>query len=360
MEYQSIATGVSNKNRIILDESALMPRFLQDNHIRCCETQTDRVLAAINRLSMGNSSENLFVYGPSGSGKSALVKMAVSKIGENPRLLCIYANCWRYSTSMSIYAKIADSLGEPVSRRGRASDEVFDRIVLLMKESKKPVLLVLDEIDALVKFDDARILDNIARVDEERVLFGIIAISDNESLLSKLPQKTRDILGFTKIEVPPFTRGELLDFLKSRASIGLRPGTYDDSIIEEIADICAIANCSACCALKTLWRAARSSEDQGHDFITKEELERIKASLELDGVGLSREEIAIIKLLEDGPISSSRLYSLLRRKIPKTKRQIRNYLHSMEEKGIIETQYVLGKYNYGSTIVQLNGGWKHD
>jgi archaeal cell division control protein 6 len=359
MEYQSIATGVTNKNRIILDESALMPRFLQDNHLKRCEAEAERILSAINRLSMGDPSENLFIHGPSGSGKSAIVKTAISK-GENRHLLCIYANCWRYSTSMSIYAKIADAFGEPVSRRGRASDEVFDRIVGLMKESKRPVLLVLDEVDALVRYDDARILHNIARVDEEHVLFGIIAISDNENLLSKLSQKTRDILGFTKIEIPPYTRDELLDLLKNRVSIGLRPGACDDSIIEEIADIGAVADGSARFALKTLWRAARSSEDKGLDSITKEEWERIKASLELDGAGLSHEEIAIIELLEDGPICSTRLYSLFHRTIPKTKRQIRNYLHTMEEKGIIETQYVRGKYNYGSTIVQLSGGWKDE
>ena len=47
---------------------------------------------------------------------------------------------------MALYSKIADALGEPVSRRGRASDEIFDRIVELMRASKRPVLLVLDEI----------------------------------------------------------------------------------------------------------------------------------------------------------------------------------------------------------------------
>lgn len=351
MDDQGLA-GVLNKNRIIQNESALLPRFSKDTRTKSCEAETERIQTAINRLSMGDPSENLFIYGSSGSGKSTLVKAAINNTTN--RLLCIYVNCWRYSTSMSIYAKIADAFGEPVSRRGRASDEVFDRIVGLMKESKRPVLLVLDELDALVRFDGARILHNIARVDEEKVLFGVIAISDNVNLLSKLPQRTRDSLGFTKIEVPPYTRNELFCFLKHRASLGLRLGSYDDSIIEEIADIGAMANGSSRFALKTLWRAARSAEDQGLDSITKGELERIKASLELDKVGLSPEEITIIELLEDGPVCSSRLYTLFSRRISKTKRQVRNYLHSLEEKSIIETQFVRGKYNYGSTIIQLS------
>src|SRR5271157_3144271 len=200
MGYQSLAIDASNRNRIILNESALLPRFSQDAHLRCCNAETERIQTAINRLSMGKPSENLFIHGPSGSGKTALVKTALSSVETSRRLLCIYVNCWRYSTSMSIYAKIAEAFGEPISRRGRASDEIFDRIVGLMKASNKPILLVLDEIEALVRYDNARILHNIARVDEDRVFFQVIGISDSDNILLKLPQKTREILRFTKIE----------------------------------------------------------------------------------------------------------------------------------------------------------------
>jgi Cdc6-like AAA superfamily ATPase len=346
----------SGKTHIILNEQALLARFPQDSGL-VHNAEGERILAAIKGLSEGKAAENILIYGPAGAGKTTLVRWALKQVEKQSRRpVCIYANCWRYGTSMALYSKIADALGEPVSRRGRASDEIFDRIVELMRASKRPVLLVLDEIEALLNHDDAQILHNIAATDEERVLFGIMAVSDDENVLSKLPDKTRDILGFNKIPVPSYTRDELAALLKNRAAVALRSGTWNDAIIEAIAEIGVMANGSAHFALKTLWSAAKHCEGQGLDCITIEELERIKTGLGLEGIGLSSEEIAIIELLEDGPVSSTRLYPLFCRKMPKSKRQIRNYLHGLEEKGIIGTRYVQGKYNYGSTIIQLTEG----
>ncbi len=360
MGFQPIATEVSSKNRILLDELALTSRFSNKNSLGCRQLAGERVLEAIKRLPEGHPSENLFICGPSGSGKTALVRWAVDKMEQTQRILCIYSNCHRYNTSMSIFTRIADALGEPVSRRGRAVDEIFDHIVKLMRYSKKPVLLVLDDIEALVQYDGARILQNIAHLEEENVHFAIIGISDNETALSKLPQETREVLRFTKVEIPQFTREELLALLKERASMGLRPGSYDSSLIEAIAGISEAVNGGGRFALEILWRAARSSEERGLDSIPQQELERIKDSLGLQERELSQGELEIVRLLKDGPKTSSMLYALFWRKISKSQRQIRNYIHSMEEKGIVETRFVRGKYNYGSTIIQLSGGWEHD
>jgi len=357
MGFQPIATGVSNKNRIILDESVLMPRFFQKSILGSRQSAGERVLEAIKRLSAGHPSENLLICGPSGSGKTALARWAVSRIEQGHGLLAIYSNCCRYNTSMSVFTKIADALGEPVSRRGRASDEIFDRIVELMRYSKRPVLLVLDEIETLVQYDGARILQNIAHLDEEKVNFGIIGISDNETVLSRLPQETRELLSFTKIEIPQFTRDELLALLKERASVGLRPGSYDDSLIEGITDISIAVNGGGRFALEILWRATRSSEDQGLDSIPLQELKRIRDGLGLQERELSRGELEIVELLKDGPKSSSRLYSLFWKKISRSHRQIRNYLHALEARGIIETRQVRDRYNFGSKIIRLHEGW---
>ena len=342
---------------IIVNDTVLLPKNYANLPLTFRKAENERIHEAINDLLERRCSGNLFVHGPSGSGKTSMVKWALNQTEASGRAVCLYANCWRYSTSMSIYAKIADAFGEPVSRRGRASDEIFDRIVDLMKISKRPVLLVLDEMEALVQYDNARILHNIARVDDERVHFGVIGISEKKNLLSRLPQNTREILRFTEIEIPPYSRGELLHLLKEQAMAGLKPGTYNDALIEGIADIGMAANGSSRFALDTLWKVARHSEDNGLNSIPISELEPIRKHLEMENAELSSEETTIVDLLKDGPKSSSRLYSLLWRRISKTNRQIRNYLHSLEAKGIIETNLVQDRYNFGLKIIRLNEGW---
>lgn len=354
MEYQSLVTGGSSK--IILDESALTNRFPPGAQLVCHKVVGERVLAAIKALPARIRCENLFIHGPSGSGKSTIVKWAVERIREENRsIVCIFTNCWRYSTSMAIYAKIADAYGEPVSRRGRASDEIFDQIVALMKSSKRPILLVLDEIEALVKYDNARILDNIARIDEDRVLFKIIGISDNETVLSGLPQKTLELLRFAKIEVPSYTRDELFALLNERAGFGLRPGSYDNSLLEEIADMVAKTRGSGRFALDMLWRAARSSEDRGLNVVSTEEIERVKREKEFGGAGFSREERIIINLLKGTPRTSSELYGLFWQKNPRSKRQIRNYLLAMAQKKIIELETIMIGNRPKHTLIRLRG-----
>ena len=358
MDFQRLAE-LSTKNRIILNESALLPKFSQDAHLICRKFEGERILNAIKGHSIGICSENLFIHGPPGSGKTAIVKWALNRMEEQSRqMVCIYANCWRYSTSMSIYAKIADAFGEPVSRRGRASDEIFDRIVGLMKASNKPILLVLDEIEALVRYDNARILHNIARVDEDRVFFQVIGVSDSDNILLKLPQKTREILRFTKIEVPRYTREELLALLRERAFVGLKPQSYDDNLLEDIADIGVAARGSGRFAIEILWRAARSSEDQGLAEVSKDEVLAIKREIGPIEVELSREELLIHGLLKDGQKTTTELYPLFRSKVLRTKRQIRNYLWAMEHKSLISIENVMAGNRSRYSIIRLREGLK--
>jgi len=341
MDLQRFTKDVPNKNRIIMKESALLPRFTQNN-LTCRKIEGERILSAVKGLSSTGHFENLFIHGSPGSGKTAMVKWAIHKMEEESRrVVCIYANCWRYSTSMAIYSKIADAYGEPISRSGRPSDEIFDRILELMSESKKPLLLVLDEIEALAKQDNARILHNIARVDEDHVLFGLIGISDNEAFLSKLPQKTREILRFTKIEVQPYSKNELLIILKERAAAALRPGSYEDSLLEEIAEIGTVVRGSGRFALEILWKAARSSEDQGLTYVSNAEIEQAKFDLDINGHGLTREERLILELLKEGPKTSTELYTYFWNRSTRSKRQIRNYLRAMQEKKLIEIELIM-------------------
>jgi Fe2+ or Zn2+ uptake regulation protein len=48
----------------------------------------------------------------------------------------------------------------------------------------------------------------------------------------------------------------------------------------------------------------------------------------------------IMDILKGGELESSELYDLFLKKIPKTKRQIRNYLDLLEKKGMVESREI--------------------
>jgi Cdc6-like AAA superfamily ATPase len=140
--------------------------------------------------------------------------------------------------------------------------------------------------------------------------------------------------------------------------LGLRPGTYDESHIKQIARLALASNGNCRFALDVLWRTARASEDKGLDSINDEELNLVVERLGFQSLGISPEELLIIELLKKGPIDSSRLYALFRKRLWKSKRQIRNYISQLEEKGIIGARITLEKYNFGSRVISLRKGWE--
>ncbi len=61
-------------------------------------------------------------------------------------------------------------------------------------------------------------------------------------------------------------------------------------------------------------------------------------SSKLNEYNMSSEELLIMEILKDGQLQSSELYDRFTEKIPKSKRQIRNYIELLEKKGIVESE----------------------
>jgi cell division control protein 6 len=320
--------------------------------------EEDKIISALKPISERNRCDNLFLHGPTGSGKTELIKSVLNSIATRS-VICLYINCWRYSTSMAIYVKIADALGEPVSRRGRATDEIFDSIVERMRKDNIGVVLALDEIDGLIYKNDTRILHNLARVANNCARFGVIGVSRDKNIVNKLDPGVFESLRFTEIEIKGYSKEQLFELIKIRAGIGLIEGSYDNAILEKIADVGIENDGNGRLVLELLRRAARKAQQEGKKQITVDHVEAATRHLSIKHNELTEEEQMIADILEHGEKNTTELYYILCRRLDKTKRQIRNYLRSLEMKGVIESHYVKDKYNYGAKIINLKEGWKH-
>lgn len=354
MEYES-----HSHNGIIKKESVLFSNYSEELFFK--RDEEEKIISALQPMAEKKRCENIFAYGPTGTGKTPLVKYALNSIkNQSNSIICLYINCWHYSTSMAIYVKIADALGEPVSRRGRATDEIFDSILERMRSENLGVLLVLDDIEGLIYKNDTKILHNLARVANNCARFGVIGISEDKNILNKIDPKVLDSLRFIEVEIKGYPKEQLFEILKARACLGLVDGTYSLDILEKIADIGADNGGNGRLVLEILRRSAKKAEQESRSQIAMEDVEAISRWLCSRHTALNEEEQLVIDILRKGERSASEIYWLFCKKIIRSKRQIRNYLKALEMKGALESYFTTGGGNFGLKMFRLSDRWYHE
>jgi cell division control protein 6 len=237
---------------------------------------------------------------------------------------------------MAVYNRIVEEMRLPLPRRGLAADEIFDRISQFVKNYKKPILLVLDEMDGL-RHD--KLLYVVARSNEQKLTFGIIGLTNNKALLSKLDSRIRSSLRFSEMEFGPYSEEQLLSILRTRAERALSPGSYDERLLLKV--VRSVDDSSARVAIERLWKAAKHAEKAGRGKIMLQDVEdtlSLEPRFKLPELTLSSEEVLLMEILKGGELESSDIYERFIKKIPKTKRQIRNYLELLENKGMVESR----------------------
>lgn len=159
-----------NGTQIFKDREVLRNDYIPENlphreeQIRCFgETITPAL--------KGSRCSNVFIYGKTGTGKTAVVKYVLNKLmhkaGElgAPISVC-YANCRLNGTEYRILSSLCESINVKVPFTGLALGEVFDRFKKGLNLRKSLLIVVLDEIDALVKDRGDVLLYDLTRINE--------------------------------------------------------------------------------------------------------------------------------------------------------------------------------------------------
>jgi Cdc6-like AAA superfamily ATPase len=239
----------------------------------------------------------------------------------------------------------------PIPRRGLAADEVFDKILQYVKNYKRPILLILDEIDAI---RGEELLYVVSRSNEKILVFGIIGISNSKSMLSKLDQRVKSSLRFSEMEFSEYGEDQLFSILNTRAEKALIPGSFDEKLLRKIAR--SVDDGSARVAIERLWKSAKHAEQQRKSKIMIQDFEDILSTspgFKKQELYLSDEETFILEMLKEKPLHSTELYNLFSKKFDKSKRQIRNYLDSLEQKRLIKSSELESHGMMNSKVFKL-------
>lgn len=327
----------SESSCVIAKEEFLLPDYVPDEVLHR-HSEIDFIANSIKPLISRKTPENIFIHGKPGTGKTMCLKYVVKQLmSHTSTVLPVYINCWENNTKLAVFNRIVEEMRLPLPRRGMASDEVFDRILQFIKNYNKKVLLILDDMDGL---SQQELLYIIAKTNEKGIMFGIIGVSNDKYHLAKLDDRVRSSLRFSELEFQPYSEDQLFLILKSRASAALYPNSFDDKLLQKIAR--HIGDGSARFAIELLWKSAKRAENSSRSKIMLQDFEDVSntdPTFKLGELNLSPEESLILSTISSSEkdLESSELYSILEPKLKLTKRHIRNYLSSLEEKGLIES-----------------------
>jgi cell division control protein 6 len=255
------------------------------------QQQIAKIVAPALRLERPS---NLFIYGKTGTGKTVTVKhtlhtmMEVAKRENIPLKVC-YINCKLKrvaDTEYRLIAELARLFGKAVPATGLPTDEVYASFFRAIDETKQVIILVLDEIDQLVKKIGDEIIYNLTRInsDLKNSQLCLIGISNDLIFSNTLDPRVKSSLSEEELIFPPYNALQLQHILTGRAGRAFRDTVIEEGVIPKCAAYAAREHGDARRALELLRVAGEVAERQGGKNITIAHIDEAEEKIERDRI----------------------------------------------------------------------------
>lgn len=276
------------KNREIL-ASNYTPEQIQ--HRQDLLKKMAQMLAPALRMSKPS---NIFIYGNTGTGKTLSIRHTTQRLIEHAKkvnvpLKAIYLNCKLKKTADTEYRIIAQILrefGQSVPITGLPTDELYRIFEHCLEQKKQLVILILDEIDQLVKKCGDDILYNFTRLnaDLKNAQISIIGISNDVTFVNNLGPRVKSSLSEEEVFFPSYNAIQIQDILRERSLLAFREGVVDPGVIEKCAAFAARDHGDVRRAIELLRVAGELAERQGKSRVMIEHIDGAEGKLERDRI----------------------------------------------------------------------------
>lgn len=240
----------------------------------------------------GEAPSNVFVYGKTGTGKTAVAKFVgkeLLKKGKETKkhIHFVYINCEIVDTQYRLLQNIAnhfiDEWSERIPFTGWPTDEVYAKLRTMMDNKGGVTIIILDEIDKL-KGDEALYTLSRMNSDFTKAKISIVGISNDLKFTEFLDPRVKSSLGEENIIFDPYDAQQLQDILQQRADAALRSETLGESVIPLCAALAAQEHGDARRALDLLRISAEIAEREESTRITERHVKTAQNKIELDRV----------------------------------------------------------------------------
>ena len=278
-----------SNEKIFKNRNVLRPSYVPEK-LPHRDDQIKRVGVILASTLKGGIPSNVLCYGKTGTGKTAVVKYVLKHLSEKSRELSIkepiigYINCGIVDTNYRVLAQLNKSIGIDVPFTGLPTDEIYRRFVEGLEKRGSLMIIVLDEIDMLVKKSGDSVLYDLTRINStlENAKVSLIGISNDLKFKEYLDPRVLSSLGEEEIVFPPYTASELKDILSERAKEAFQDATLGPGVINLCAALAAREHGDARRALDLLRVAGELAERENAEKVTEEHVRKAKSQIESD------------------------------------------------------------------------------
>jgi cell division control protein 6 len=222
---------------LFLDRNALRTDYIPES-LPFREKQITNVAQILSTTLHSSRCSNLLLYGKTGTGKTAVARYVLRRLERKAvdagvSVTFAYSNSRLSGTEYRVLADLAEGIGVIVPFTGLAVNEVFERALNRISGSALNVVLVLDEIDFLVKNFGDNLIYEMTRANErlKKGFLAIIGISNDLRFKEFLDPRALSSLGEEEIVFPPYSAEELKGILKERAHLAFHDSVATDAAI---------------------------------------------------------------------------------------------------------------------------------
>lgn len=230
----------------------------------------------------------MLLYGKTGTGKTAVARHVLTKLQtqEKRNLVVAYINTRLANTEYRTLVELGQAAGVQIPFTGLSIGEVLERIFREVKGKSINMILVLDEIDYLVKTFGDGILYEFTRSGDRLSpgFLSLVGISNDLKFKEGLDPRVLSSLSEEELVFAPYTVDELREILTERAAMAFRPKVATSAAINLCAAMAGSEHGDARRAIDLLRIAGEVAEREGMTQIDDSCVRRASDKMEHDRV----------------------------------------------------------------------------
>lgn len=353
---------------IFKDREVLRHDYLPDR-LPHREDQIIRLGETVAPVLKGARSSNIFLYGKTGTGKTAVTKFVLehleSKAKEfNAPVKFSYVNCRLAGTKYRVVTSLCKDLAILVPFTGLSVEEVFERFTEGLELTRTIFIIVLDEIDSLIKSSGDSLLYEITRINEilNYSKVSLIGISNDLRFKEFLDPRVLSSLSEEELVFRPYDASELRNILFERAELAFHDNALSDGALGLCSALAAAEHGDARRALDLLRVAGEVAERNGENLVVEDNVREAEKRIEHNRVievlkNLTlHSKLVVISLFHLSQKNTSRsttgeiyeVYNSLCDKFgvnPLTQRRVSTLVNELDTIGLLNARVVsMGRY----------------